>query len=146
MATTFPVTVDILSNPTPTSSLNSPSHSAQHTNSNDAIEAVEGYLLSPFVVLTAGTLALAMGSSSNVNVQVTPNATASFTSTVPAAGMRRTLLILTSGASSYTMTFGTGFRSQGTLATGVTTARYFALEFISDGTNLVELSRTTAMA
>jgi hypothetical protein len=146
MATTFPVTVDILSNPTPTSSLNAPSHSAQHTNANDAIEAVEGYLLSPFVVLADGTLALAMGSSTNVNVRVTPNATASFTTSVPAAGMRRTLLILTSGVTSYTMTFGSGFRSQGTLATGTTTARYFALEFISDGTNLIELGRTTAMA
>ena len=146
MATNFPLSVDILSNPTPTSSLNAPSHSAQHTNSNDAIEAVETYLLSPFVVLTAGTLALAMGSSSNVNVQVTPNATATFTSSVPAAGMRRTLLILTSGVTSYTMTFGAGFRSQGTLATGTTTARLFALEFISNGTTLVELTRTTAMA
>jgi hypothetical protein len=146
MATNFPTSVDILSNPTPTSSLNSPPHSAQHTNSNDAIEAVETYLLSGFVVLTAGTLALAMGSSTNVNVEVTPNATATFTTTVPAAGMRRTLLILTSGATSYTMTFGAGFRSQGTLATGTTTARYFALEFISDGTTLIELGRTTAMA
>ena len=146
MATTFPITEDILSNPTPTSSLNAPSHSAQHTNSNDAIEAVETYLLSPFVVLADGTLALAMGSSSNVNVRVTPTATASFTSSVPAAGMRRTLLILTSGTTSYTMTFGSGFRSQGTLATGTTTARYFAIEFISDGTNLIELGRTTAMA
>jgi hypothetical protein len=44
------------------------------------------------------------------------------------------------------MTFGTGFRSQGTLATGVTTARYFVFDFISDGTNLLEVSRTIAMA
>lgn len=146
MATNFPLSVDILSNPTPTSSLNSPSHSAQHTNSNDAIEAVETYLLSSYVVLADGTLAMAFGSTTNVNVRVTPNATGTFTTSVPSAGMRRTLLILTSGTTSYTITFGSGFRSQGTLATGTTNARYFALEFISDGTNLIELGRTTAMA
>lgn len=144
MATNFPTSVDSLVNPTTSDSLNSPSHSAQHANANDAIEAIETYLLDPFTVLAAGTNAMAL--AANINVQVTPNANATFTTTVPSAGIRCNLLILTSGASSYTITFGTGFRSTGTLATGVTTARYFMLQFISDGTTLVECSRTTAMA
>jgi hypothetical protein len=87
-----------------------------------------------------------MALATNINVQVTPNATGTFTTTVPSAGLRCQLLILTSGASSYTITFGTGFRTTGTLATGTTTARYFMLSFISDGTVLVETSRTAAMA
>ena len=41
MATNFPSTLDALTNPTSTDSLNSPSHSAQHANANDAIEALE---------------------------------------------------------------------------------------------------------
>jgi hypothetical protein len=45
MATNFPTSVDSLVNPVSNDSLNSPSHSAQHTNANDAIEAVEDYLL-----------------------------------------------------------------------------------------------------
>jgi hypothetical protein len=45
MATNFPTSVDALTNPVSNDSLNSPSHSAQHANANDAIEAVEGYLL-----------------------------------------------------------------------------------------------------
>ena len=45
MATNFPTSVDVLTNPVSNDSLNSPSHSAQHTNANDAIEAVEDYLL-----------------------------------------------------------------------------------------------------
>ena len=45
MATNFPTSVDVLTNPVSNDSLNSPSHSAQHANANDAIEAVEGYLL-----------------------------------------------------------------------------------------------------
>jgi hypothetical protein len=144
MATNFPVSVDILPNPVPTDSLNAPAHSTQHTNANDAIEAIEGYLLKAHAVLANGTTAMAF--ATNFNVRVTPTATATFTTTVPSAGIRCSLIILTSGASSYTITFGTGFRTTGTLATGTTTARYFVMDFISDGTTLTEVSRTTAMA
>ena len=144
MPTNFPTSVDSLVNPLSTDPQNAPSHSAQHANANDAIEAIETYLLDPFTVLTAGTLAMAL--ATNINVQVTPNATGTFTTTVPSAGLRCQLLILTSGASSYTITFGSGFRTTGTLATGTTTARYYMLSFISDGTVLVETSRTAAMA
>lgn len=45
MPTNFPASVDVLTNPVSNDSLNSPSHSAQHANANDAIEAIEGYLL-----------------------------------------------------------------------------------------------------
>ena len=144
MPTNFPTSVDSLVNPLSTDPQNAPSHSAQHANANDAIEAIETYLLAPFTVLANGTTAMAL--AANVNVRVTPTGTATFTSTVPAAGIRSTIMILTSGASSFTITFGTGFRTTGTLATGTTTARYFMLSFISDGTVLVETSRTAAMA
>ena len=45
MATNFPTSVDVFTNPVSNDSLNSPSHSTQHANANDAIEAVEDYLL-----------------------------------------------------------------------------------------------------
>jgi hypothetical protein len=45
MATNFPTSVDALTNPVSNDSLNSPSHSAQHTNANDAIEAIESFVL-----------------------------------------------------------------------------------------------------
>lgn len=41
MATNFPSSLDTLTNPLSTDALNSPSHSAQHANANDAIEALE---------------------------------------------------------------------------------------------------------
>ena len=41
MATNFPASLDSLTNPTSSDSLNSPSHSAQHANVNDAIEALQ---------------------------------------------------------------------------------------------------------
>lgn len=41
MATNFPTSLDALTNPTSSDGLNSPSHSSQHANANDSIEALE---------------------------------------------------------------------------------------------------------
>ena len=41
MATNFPTSLDTLTNPTSSDSLSSPSHSAQHANVNDAVEALQ---------------------------------------------------------------------------------------------------------
>jgi hypothetical protein len=84
-------------------------------------------------------------SATNTFVTVTPNATGTYTTTVPAAGTICYLMVVTSGVTSYTLTFGAGFRPQGTLATGTITARYFTIIYVSDGTNLVEMSRSIAV-
>ena len=97
-----------------------------------------------FITHANGTLALAFASDGVC--KVTPTATGTFTTTVPPAGTRCTLIILTSGVTSFTMTFGTGFKTTGTLATGTVTARHFMFQFISDGTSLLECSRTVAIA
>lgn len=60
-------------------------------------------------------------------------------------GKRVTLIITTSGTNSYTLTFGTGFVTTGTLATGASDAKVFVIDFVSNGTSLIEVSRTTAM-
>ena len=114
------------------------------TDSGAASLNVSGSMSGGYIAHAAGTTAMAFGAD-NV-VRVTPNATATYTTTVPAAGAICVLSILTSGATSYTITFGTGFKSTGTLATGTTTARYFNITFVSDGTNLIEMSRTVAIA
>ena len=41
MATNFPTSLDSLTNPLSTDTLNSPSHADQHANVNDAVEALE---------------------------------------------------------------------------------------------------------
>ena len=41
MTTSFPTSIDSLTNPLPTDTLTSPSHADQHSNANDAIEAIE---------------------------------------------------------------------------------------------------------
>jgi hypothetical protein len=61
------------------------------------------------------------------------------------AGAEITLIVTTSGTSSFNVTPTTNFKSQGALATGTISAKTFAMKFVGDGTNLVEVSRTTAM-
>lgn len=96
-----------------------------------------------FATLANGATAMALGT--NRAVKVTPTANATYTTTVPVAGEERHIIIVTSGTTSRTITFGTGFRPVGTLATGTVSARVFVVGFISDGTNLYETSRTVAM-
>jgi len=67
MPTNFPTSVDALTNPISNDSLNSPSHSLQHANANDAIEAIEGYLLTGagaagLVLLKSQTVGTTVGS------------------------------------------------------------------------------------
>lgn len=59
MATNFPTSVDNFTNPTANDSLNLPSHSTQHANANDAIEAIETYALT----LPRGYLNRALGTA-----------------------------------------------------------------------------------
>lgn len=89
--------------------------------------------------------ATALALATNDTAKLTPSANRTYTSTVPTAGQRATVIILTSGTSSYTLTFGTGFKTTGTLATGTVDAKVFVISFVSDGTSLIETSRTTAM-
>ena len=86
-----------------------------------------------------------MALGSNTVVKVTPTANATYTTTVPAAGTHCHILILTSGTTSRTITFGSGFKSVSTLATGTTSARVFSIGWVSDGVNLYETGRTAAM-
>ena len=86
-----------------------------------------------------------MGFASNTTVKLAPSGTATLTTTVPAAGSVRYLILLQSNASAKTITFGTGFKPTATLALGTTSSRVFVLTFISDGTNLYEAARTVAM-
>lgn len=96
-----------------------------------------------FATLAAGATAMAFGT--NDAVKVTPNLAATYTTTVPAAGRSVYLLILTVGTTSFTITFGAGFKPSATLVTGTVAARIFVIEWISDGTNLYEVSRTAAL-
>lgn len=94
-------------------------------------------------VLANDTTEIGFADGSQRRLTVTANRT--LTTTVPRAGTICTLLVLTSGTTSRTITFGDGFTSEGPLLTGTTGGRVFAVQFRSSGTALVENSRTAAM-
>jgi hypothetical protein len=76
---------------------------------------------------------------------VSPTANTTYTTTVPAAGTERRIIVRQTTTSSRTLTFGQGFKPVGTLATGTTASRVFVVGWVSDGTNLYETGRTAAM-
>ena len=57
------------------------------------------------------------------------------------SGNHYSLIITTSGTTSYTITFGTGFTSVGTLETGTTSGIVYLLDFVYDGTTFREQDR-----
>jgi len=88
---------------------------------------------------------LAQNYAANKVTKLTVTANRILTTTVPPAGSEAMTIILTSGTTSRTITFGTGFKPVGTLATGTVTGRVFVIHWISDGVNLYENGRTAAM-
>lgn len=74
----------------------------------------------------------------------TQNSTLDATTT-PAYGQEIQFVVTTSGVSSFNITFGTNFKSQGVLATGTVSGKVFIVKFISDGASYYEVSRSTAM-
>jgi len=62
---------------------------------------------------------------------------------VPAAGYLLIISFTTDGTGGNVITFGTNFKSTGTY-TLATANKYYSAVFVSDGTSLVELSRTAA--
>lgn len=63
-------------------------------------------------------------------ITITPTGACTFNTTTPGtAGDMVTFHVTTSGTTSFTLTWGTGYRKTGTLATGTTTARFFSVTF-----------------
>lgn len=103
----------------------------------------EDALVDCYEPLSSGTTAL--GLQLQRAVEITPNSTRTFTTDIARAGEMRQVIIKTSGTTPYTLTFGTGFRSAGTLSTGSSTGKVFVLNFVSDGVKMIEVSRTGAI-
>lgn len=97
----------------------------------------------PTVLASSATVAFTPTTTVTTHTP-TQNETINF-SAPGTAGTEVWLEIVTSGTSSFTLTFGTNTKNQGTLTTGTTSAKTFMFNFVSDGTNWVEAARTTAM-
>lgn len=90
----------------------------------------------------AATVAIDPTKGGVCTIAPTVNATINAASTPAGMGLS---LIITSDGNDEILTFGTGFKSAGTLNCGNTNAKMFAMKFVSDGSKFVEESRTTAL-
>ena len=119
MATNYPTSLDAFVNPTVTDSLNSPSHSLQHADANDAIEALQ---------TKVGVGAAPAGSASTGSVLVASTGGTTSWTTVGTAGINST-----GGTVGYSLTAGvsdvTSWQPSGAyipVATGGTVSYTFA--------------------
>lgn len=93
---------------------------------------------------TSGTMSINATGIDVLNITPTNNCT--FNLTGGTAGQRLTFVIITSGTSSYTMTFGTALNSSGTLTTGTVDQIAHTVTFLCiNGGDFVEISRTTGI-
>ena len=89
---------------------------------------------------TTGTMTVNMTTEI---ITITPTGACTFNASGGRLGRIITFSITTSGTSSFTLTCGTNFRKTGTLATGTTSARFFAVTFrCINGTIWQEIART----
>ena len=108
--------------------------------------------LNSIATATIGTVTLGTTGAVTLNPSlgniftITPTANTQITPTSFPNGSIMVVRVLTSGTTSYTITFNTGFVANGTLATGTVTAKYFTVSFVCDGVYWIELSRTPAMS
>ena len=97
-------------------------------------------------VAAAATTGTVTATLNNVSVwTVTPTGAITFNASGGVAGQEATLVVTTSGTTAYTITFGTNFKTTGTLNTGTVSGKVFTVRFVYDGTNWNENGRTTAM-
>jgi len=95
------------------------------------------------VAAPATTGAMTVNMTTNRVITITPTGACTFNASGGTAGHEVTFAITTSGATSFTLTWGTNFRKAGTLATGTTSARFFSVSFVCvNGTIWQESSRT----
>lgn len=91
---------------------------------------------------TTGTMTVTMDT---VVKTITPTGNCTFNASTGAAGQRCVFVVTTSGTSSYVLTFGTNFKTTGTLTTGTSSGKVFTVSFVWDGTKWCETARTVAM-
>lgn len=92
---------------------------------------------------TTGTMTTTLTNVSSMTI--TPTGACTFNASGGKAGQECVFIITTSGTSAFVLTWGTNFKTTGTLSTGTVTAKVFTVSFIYDGTNWNEMCRTTAM-
>ena len=111
------------------------------TNDGDLFHTSSVVAISP----TATAASFNPSSSDVFTITPTGNITLTVLASNIPSGIIISIVIKTSGVTSYTITFGTGFTATATLSTGTLDGRYYTISFACDGVNLREVARTAAM-
>jgi len=132
MASTFPGAIDSFTDPLSGSALNSPSHSAQHADLNDAVEKIEAYMGLVKVVPTSVA-------GSGVTQSATGTITFTAASTVSVNGCFSSLysnykLVIVFNSGSTNALVNLRLRLSGTDASGASDYGYSLLQSASSGT------------
>jgi hypothetical protein len=96
----------------------------------------------------ASTIALTFTTGGNTRrIACTSSTACTITATVPAAGYVLRLSFTTDGTAGNVITFSTGFKTLTATPTYTlsTANKYYSIEFVSDGTYLIELNRSGAV-
>jgi hypothetical protein len=98
----------------------------------------------PRIVLPfSAAIAVDASLSSTFSIAATSNTASTVTVTNPVDGVTYSFLVTADVTGGNVLTFGTGFRVTGTLT--LTASKVMAITFESDGTSLIESSRTVAI-
>lgn len=111
-------------------------------NSNLRLSTSQLWSVGTALPATTGTMTATMDGTVKT---ITPTGACTFNATGGVTGQTCSFVITTSGVSSFTLTWGTAFKTTSTLATGTSSGKVFTVSFIYDGTNWNETARTTAM-
>lgn len=103
------------------------------------------FIIANKVVALVDAATIAVDPTSANVFTYTPAQTATLNAASVVRGQELTFVITTAGVTSFTLTFGTNFKTTSTLATGTVAAKVFTVSFVADGTNYNEVGRTTAM-
>ncbi len=95
--------------------------------------------------LPAATGTVSLDPTLTETFTVTPTGAITLNAASAPSGADVVLIVTTSGASSYNITFSGNFKSTGVLATGTASGKVFTISFRGDGAHLNETARTTAM-
>jgi hypothetical protein len=90
-------------------------------------------------------IATACDFSTNFMFRVSVSGNKTLTATVPPSGTQAIVMLVRTTTSAATITFGTGFKSTGTVVTSTTSGSAIIVSFVSDGSFLWEASRTVSM-
>jgi hypothetical protein len=94
--------------------------------------------------IISGTQDINAGQGTMWNFTPSGNVTLTSLAALPFVG-QLIVIKITAAGTSYNITFGSGFKSQGVLATGTSAGKIFTVTFMGDGTQFFELSRSIAM-